>query len=119
MNFKLDLSDSRPTRLLWPIWQFKFYGMSVPPAPSASRGQVIIQPSYFTSSLYVEPLREDITALINAFHDQYTETQPTQPFTLFKNIWRNEWMWMHFKVFDSRTRETFLDVTMRLFLGMS
>ncbi|KAF9462096.1 hypothetical protein BDZ94DRAFT_1309924 [Collybia nuda] len=89
----------------------------VTPAPSASRGEVILQPIYFTSSLFVTALRDDITNLILAYHDQYTKTQPTQPFTLFKSLWSSQgWKWIHFMVFDSRTRPTFLDVVMRLFL---
>lgn len=92
--------------------------LSPAPAPSATRGDIIIQPSFFTSSLYVNPLRDDILNLIQTFHQQYVETSPTRPFALFKTIWQSlGWQWMHFKVFDTRTRETFLGVTLRLFLG--
>lgn len=45
--------------------------MSTDPAPSVTRGDVTLQPSYFTSSLFVEPLREDIARLIQAYVQQY------------------------------------------------
>ncbi|KAL6309875.1 hypothetical protein BKA93DRAFT_722627 [Sparassis latifolia] len=92
--------------------------MSTSPAPSASRGDITLQPSYFTSSLYVGPLREDISRLIYAFSEQYVgPQQPCQPFALFKKLWTDlGWSWIHFKVFDARARETFIDVTERLFL---
>ncbi|KAJ7102089.1 hypothetical protein B0H15DRAFT_898030 [Mycena belliarum] len=91
--------------------------MDIPiPTRSTGRGQVVLQPSYFTSSIYIKALREDITALVHNFHEQYKEDN-TEPFTLFKKLWNAQgWKWMHFKVFDSRTRETFLNVTARLFL---
>lgn len=94
--------------------------MSIAPSPSAGRGEITIQPQYFTSSLFVHPLRDDIMNLINIFHIEYMQTQPAQPFALFKRIWNSQgWIWMHFKVFDARARDTFLGVTMRLFLGVS
>jgi hypothetical protein len=37
---------------------------------------------------------------------------------LFKDIWNNQgWTWLHFKVFDDRSRDAFLKVTMQLFSG--
>ncbi|KAJ6574952.1 hypothetical protein B0H19DRAFT_1126506 [Mycena capillaripes] len=81
-----------------------------------NRGNVVLQPTYFTSSVYVKALRDDITTLVHNFHEQYKEDN-TKPFALFKSLWNAQgWKWMHFKVFDSRTRETFLNVTVRLFL---
>ncbi|KAJ7275201.1 hypothetical protein B0H12DRAFT_1086213, partial [Mycena haematopus] len=83
---------------------------------SLIRGNVVLQPSYFTSSVYVRALRDDITTLVHNFHEQYKQDN-TKPFALFKTLWNAQgWKWMHFKVFDSRTRETFLNVTVRLFL---
>ncbi|KAJ6621579.1 hypothetical protein B0H10DRAFT_2016477 [Mycena sp. CBHHK59/15] len=70
---------------------------------SVNRGHVVLQPSYFTSSIYVKALRDDLTTL--------------QPFALFKDLWNAQgWEWLHFKVFERRTRDTFLNVTARLFL---
>lgn len=90
--------------------------MSTSAGPSASRGDITLQPSYFTSSLYVEPLREDISSLITLYAQQYSQTNP--PFALFKRLWTElGWSWLHFKVFDPRARESFLRVTQRLFLG--
>ncbi|KIM88530.1 hypothetical protein PILCRDRAFT_228881 [Piloderma croceum F 1598] len=92
--------------------------MSLAPSPSVSRGGITIQPSYFTSSLYIHPLRDDILHLIQVYSNHYVQTQPTQPFSLFKTVWNSiRWTWMHFKVFDSRARDMFLKVTMRLFLA--
>lgn len=93
--------------------------MSTTPVPSASRGDITLQPSYFTSSLYVEPLRKDINNLIELFSEYFTKVQPpSQPFAHFKTLWSEQgWTWMHFKVFDGRAREKFIEVTERLFLG--
>lgn len=85
---------------------------------SASRGEVVLQPNYFTSSIYVNALRDDISTLIFHYHEAYSQPDVTKPFSLFKDIWvKLGWPWLHFKVFDSRSRQTFLEVTARLFLG--
>ncbi|KAH7912997.1 hypothetical protein BJ138DRAFT_1171569 [Hygrophoropsis aurantiaca] len=90
--------------------------MSVTPTPSSLRGQVILQPSYFTSSAYVYPCREDINTLINVYTEHYAKFHPSRPFALFKDIWQARgWTWFHFKVFDARSRDSFLKNTMRLF----
>nr|GAT47829.1 predicted protein [Mycena chlorophos] len=82
----------------------------------ATRGEVRLQPSYFTSSLYVNALREDITSLILTFHDSY-KADTTRPFATFKEIWVAQgWKWLHFRVFDLRARDTLLTTTARLFL---
>uniref|UniRef100_A0A8H8CQI2 Uncharacterized protein n=1 Tax=Psilocybe cubensis TaxID=181762 RepID=A0A8H8CQI2_PSICU len=91
--------------------------MSIAPAPSTSRGDVVLQPNYFTSSVYVKALRDDISTLIFRFHEVFSLPGCTKPFALFKNVWLNlGWNWLQFKVFDSRSRHTFLDVTLRVFL---
>lgn len=92
--------------------------MSTSAAPSVTRGEITLQPSYFTSSLYVQPLREDISLLVQTFTQQYLQGDRTQPFALFKKIWSEQgWIWLHFKVFDGRSRERFIGVTLRLFAG--
>lgn len=91
--------------------------MSVVPGPSASRGGIIVQPTYFTSSLYVDPCREDIETVIQEFSQKYHEDS-VHSFSLFKSIWASSgWRWMHFKVFDAYARDAFLKVTIRLFMG--
>lgn len=45
--------------------------MSTEPAPSAARGDITLQPSYFTSSLFVNPLRQDIAKLVQAYAHAY------------------------------------------------
>jgi hypothetical protein len=87
------------------------------PAPSGSRGELSLQPAYFTSSLFVGPLRDDVLTLTHIFVEQYARSQE-RPFALFKRIWDEQgWVWMHFRVIDSRAREVFLNVTCRSFLG--
>ena len=77
-----------------------------------------MQPPYFTSSTFVDAVREDVTLLIQSYADQYERARPVQPFTLFKDIWVSQgWTWIHFKIFDARSREIFLKVMMRMFTG--
>ncbi|KAF9651997.1 hypothetical protein BDM02DRAFT_347167 [Thelephora ganbajun] len=90
--------------------------MSFVPGPSASRGGIIVQPTYFTSSLYVDSCREDIETLVQEFSQKCHEN-PIHSFSLFKSIWISSgWQWMHFKVFDAYARDAFLRVTIRLFI---
>jgi hypothetical protein len=92
--------------------------MSLCSSPSASRGTIVVQPSYFTSSLYVDPLRQDISHLTRIFAEQYVQSNLNQPFALFRTLWHAQgWPWLHFKVFDSASRHSFLKVTARLFMG--
>ncbi|KAF5385468.1 hypothetical protein D9757_005420 [Collybiopsis confluens] len=93
--------------------------MALAASSSAGRGDVILQPSFFTSSLYVNPLREDIRSLIHAYHEAYAKS-PEKPFALFKAVWLAQgWQWLHFRVFDDRSREAFIKVSLRLFLERS
>jgi len=81
------------------------------------RGDIAIQPAYFTSSLFVDPLREDIILLVSTFTEQYT-SHPSEPFSLFKTIWRSQgWPSLHWKVLTGRAREALMNTTFRLFLG--
>ncbi|KIP11408.1 hypothetical protein PHLGIDRAFT_99581, partial [Phlebiopsis gigantea 11061_1 CR5-6] len=89
--------------------------MSTSPAPSVVRGDITLQPSYFTSSLFVEPLREDIAHLDNNASSSYVNASK-QPFTYFKMLWTDYgWSWLHFKVFDGRARESFIRTVLRCF----
>ena len=88
------------------------------PSPSAGRGEVVLQPNYFTSSVYVKALRDDLSTLILKYHEAYSQSASDKPFAIFKKVWLDMgWHWLHFKVFDSRSRQTFLEVTLRLFFG--
>ncbi len=96
--------------------------MQPAPAPSAGRGEAVLQPAYFTSALYVQALRDDISTLTNLYRERYSRDRASSPatscFALFKQLWTSEnWQWLHFRVFDDRARETFLLVTVRLFMG--
>lgn len=93
--------------------------MSFVPGPSATRGGIMVQPTYFTSSLYVDSCREDIEMLIQEFSQKYDENRD-RSFSLFKSIWISSgWQWIHFKVLDPYARDPFLRVTIRLFVGGS
>ena len=91
--------------------------MSLTPTPSASRGDLILQPPFFTSSLFVNTCRTDIDRLTDLFVQEYSQ-DATAPFALFKRLWQEQgWTYMHLKVFDTRTRHTFLTTVCRLFVG--
>jgi len=90
------------------------------PTHTTPRGHMVLQPTYFTSSLFVDLAREDISHLITVYTERYSRSPPAHPFALFKDIWNNQgWTWLHFKAFDARSRDAFLKVTMRLFSGRS
>ncbi len=92
--------------------------MSLAPTPSATRGDLILQPPFFTSSLFVDPFRADIEQLIDIFVQEYAD-HPITPFGLFKRLWQEQgWTYMHLKIFDARTRHTYLTVACRLFVGV-
>jgi hypothetical protein len=92
--------------------------MSLAPTPSAARGDLVLQPLFFTSSLFVHPFRADIEQLIDIFVQEYVD-YATKPFALFKRIWQEQgWTYMHLKIFDTRTRHTYLTVACRLFIGV-
>ncbi|KAI6095515.1 hypothetical protein EDD16DRAFT_1678221 [Pisolithus croceorrhizus] len=83
--------------------------MSLAPS-SGSRGQIVVQPAYFTSSAFY------VSLLLQCYAEQYERVRPPQPFTLFKDTWVSQgWTWIHFKIFDARSREAFLKVMMRIF----
>ncbi|KAI8990542.1 hypothetical protein BD414DRAFT_514295 [Trametes punicea] len=89
--------------------------MSIVPEPSISRGEITLQPNYFSSSLYVDPLRKDISALIVAFSEHLGGS--VRPFELFKKLWMEQgWSWLHLRVHDGRARQAFLRITERLFI---
>ena len=91
--------------------------MSLAPSPSGARGDLTLQPPFFTSSLFVNPFREDIDRLADLFIQEFTD-DVTHPFALFKRLWQEQgWTYMHLKVFDARTRHTYLTVACRLFVG--
>ncbi|KAK0198265.1 hypothetical protein F5146DRAFT_1018860 [Armillaria mellea] len=88
--------------------------MSVAPTTT---GRLGLQPSYFTSSVYVNPVRDDIAVLVKRFEEQYSNSPQLCPFKLFKRFWCSQgWQWLHLKIFDPRGRDVFLHTTLRLFL---
>lgn len=101
--------------------------MALRPAPSASssaRGETTIQPAHFTSSLFINALREDIDLLITTYLQSYANTDHRDalfnPYSSFKDVWKSfGWQWLHLKVIESRARDSFLSSVLRLFLGRS
>ncbi|KAF8203180.1 beta-glucan synthesis-associated protein-domain-containing protein [Pholiota molesta] len=72
------------------------------PASSTSRGDLVLQPNYFTSSVYVKALRDDISTLVLRYHEAYNQPGVTQPFALFKTVWSDMgWNLLQFRVFDN------------------
>ncbi|KAI0036621.1 hypothetical protein K488DRAFT_40686 [Vararia minispora EC-137] len=92
------------------------------PSPSGVRGDLILQPNYFTSSLFVDQFRDDLELLISSFctaerHNATTIDTMLRPFESFKGLWVVQgWGWLHFRTFDARARRTLIAVVFRLFL---
>ena len=97
--------------------------MSLTVVPTVSRGSApSLQPFYYASSLFVEPMRSDIASLLVAFVNAYAREplEPEKPFELFKSIWKDQgWDLAHLKVLDARARVIFLRNVMRLLVGKS
>jgi hypothetical protein len=101
-----------------PGWPSQATMIQTAPSSLAGRGDVVLQPFYFRSSIYVKAFRDDLSTLIFRYHEAYCQRGSVEPFALFKAVWTTMgWHWLHFKVFDSRSRQAFLEVTIRLFLG--
>lgn len=102
--------------------------LHVAPSSAAPRGDLAVQPAYFTSSLFVDALRADVRELERVFSKHYyaqlktqsdSDAPPVKPFALFKLLWKSlGWQWLHLKVLEPRARESFVSVVLRLFLGM-
>ena len=91
--------------------------MSLVPTPSTARGDLILQPPFFTSALFVNLFRADIEQLTDLFVRAYAD-DTTEPFALFKRLWQEQgWAYIHLKVFDARARHGYLTIACRLFLG--
>ncbi len=92
--------------------------MSLSPTPSAARGDLILHPPFFTSSLFINPFRVDIDQLVDLFVQEHAK-HAARPFALFKRLWEEQrWSYMHLKIFDARTRHTYLTVACRLLVGV-
>ncbi|KAF8490739.1 hypothetical protein JB92DRAFT_3007748 [Gautieria morchelliformis] len=92
--------------------------MSLTVAPTVPRGSApSLQPFYYASSLFVDPMREDISTLLVAFVTAFAREplEPEKPFEVFKTVWKDQgWDLVHLKVLDARAREVFLRSVMRL-----
>ena len=114
----------------------------LPPAAQPRRGDQNLQPvgiislrslssllkfstqHYFTSTLFVEPMRADISDLLKAYIERckvaLNAKEDPKPFEWFKTIWRErKWNLLHLRCIQPRPRKAFLEVTIRLFLGIS
>jgi hypothetical protein len=95
--------------------------MSLVVAPTVPRGTLPqLQPSYFFSSVFVEPMREDIADLLLAFAAAYAAEPlaPEKPFGMFKRVWKSKgWDLVHLRVVEPRARVAFLRSVIRLLVG--
>jgi hypothetical protein len=93
-------------------------GMSLSPGSSAQRGDISVQPEYYTSSLFVEPLRRDLHRLIAQYSAGYAESHYPHPFQAFKSLYYElGWNWLHLRELERRARSVFLQTVMRIILG--
>ena len=90
-------------------------------APSANaKAPPHLTPAFYTSSLFVNPLREDVKGLGSEFERKCLEQDPvsSSPFTLFKSLWKEQgWDVLHLKCMEPRSRAEFLKTIHRVFLG--
>ncbi|KAI5898529.1 uncharacterized protein SCHCODRAFT_02697067 [Schizophyllum commune H4-8] len=82
-----------------------------------SRADVMLQPNYFTSNIYVTQLEEDLKNLVQVFEEERKAQPNASPFRVFREVWSAEgWPFLHYRVFDARSREVSLKTTLRIFL---
>ncbi|KAG8991791.1 hypothetical protein FRB90_001229 [Tulasnella sp. 427] len=90
------------------------------PSPYSARSNPpTLIPVYYTSDLFVNPLREDIADLLNAFAEHFEEDRdpPKEPFSLFKTLWTEQgWDLFHLRCDEPRSRWTFLRTVFRCFI---
>jgi hypothetical protein len=93
--------------------------MSLQVKPNILRGELLLDPLYYTSAAFVDPLRKDIEQLLQTFKAQYTSAlPPRRAFSLFKEIWRSSgWRLLHLSVLEDLDRDSFTLTVFRLFLG--
>lgn len=98
--------------------------VSLAPTTQLFRALPIVQPFYYSSSLFVDPLRKDIDHLLNSFVRAYADDASDsssirdKPFSYFKRLWKEQkWDYAHLAVLDSRGRIAFFDTVARVFLG--
>lgn len=93
--------------------------MSLAVKPNFPRGEVILDPLFYSSAPFVEPLRRDIDELLQTFKSQYEATHaPRRVFSLFKNLWISSgWRLLHLSVLEDLDRDAFTLTVFRLFLG--
>ncbi|KDQ19903.1 hypothetical protein BOTBODRAFT_51276 [Botryobasidium botryosum FD-172 SS1] len=98
--------------------------VSLGPTTQLYRTLPLLQPFYYSSSLFVDPVKQDIDNLLTAFTGDYTagaadaaSTVLAKPFPHFKSIWKaQKWDYAHLLVLDPRGRIAFVDTVTRLFL---
>ncbi|KAH8835906.1 hypothetical protein DL96DRAFT_1490076 [Flagelloscypha sp. PMI_526] len=87
-------------------------------APSkSSRSDYVLQPSYFSSGIYVSAAREDFLSLLSQFHAKWTGPDSGCPFAAFKEVWTSQgWPWLSLQAIDDRAREAFFNSMFRIFM---
>jgi hypothetical protein len=94
--------------------------MSLAVRPNFPRGELILDPLFYTSASFVDPLRKDIEQLLQTFKAQYISTlPPRRVFSIFKEIWSSSgWRFLHLSVLEELNRDAFTLTVFRLFLGL-
>ena len=74
---------------------------------------------YFTSDLFVDPLRKDVTTLLNAFSEGLEVDPPLEdPEALFQELWvQKDWNVIYLKCTSSESRAEFIKTVTRVFIG--
>lgn len=95
--------------------------MSIIPAFVSRTTPECLQPAYFTSTLFVEAARRDVTDLLERFSTALDVDAPERPaFGIFKDVWRAQgWPLAHLLVTEAPTRDAYLRTILRSFLGQS
>ncbi|GJJ14248.1 hypothetical protein Clacol_008512 [Clathrus columnatus] len=94
--------------------------MLIVPTPSIPRGsEPSLQGYYYTSSLFISSLQQDINALLTTYAHAYARDpfEPEKPFELFKSTWKTlGWNYAHLRCVDAK-RPVFVGVVGRCFVG--
>lgn len=81
---------------------------------------IVLQPLFFQSKGYVEPLRQDVDKLLNQFADDWSQSSQDSesPFSVFKSLWASTgWRHVHLAVIEPGLRPRWWDALTRAFSG--
>jgi len=92
--------------------------MSLAVRPNFPRGELVLDPLFYTSAPFVGPLRKDIEQLLQTFKVKYDAVPPPRRvFSIFKDIWKSSgWKLIHLSVLEDLDRDAFTVSVFRLFI---